>query len=241
MEVFVAKPLEVASSFMAIFLDLETTGLNVTCDRIVEIGAVELSTGAAFSSIVNPGSAYLGRSEAVHGIGDDELEAGPVFPEAFGRFSVFADFLADMALSELSDSSSEEEEESHLRSERPTIILAAHNGVKFDFPMLMSECSRHRIYFGDGIGFVDTLAVIRALDSELYGACLKLQCLTHRFASASGLRAHRALDDCFMTRDVIVRLSQSLDTSPLELMRRFATHVDVDATLINLSCLASST
>ena len=43
--------------------------------------------------------------------------------------------------------------------------------------------------------FVDTLHVLRALDSDLTGGCVKLQCLLTRLqACDSSLMAHRALD-----------------------------------------------
>ena len=70
-------------------------------------------------------------------------------------------------------------------------------GFKFDFPILFVEMLR------SGIGleacldwyFVDTLHVLRALDSDLTGGCVKLQCLLTRLqACDSSLMAHRALD-----------------------------------------------
>ena len=70
-------------------------------------------------------------------------------------------------------------------------------GCKFDFPILFVEMLR------SGIGleacldwyFVDTLHVMRALDSDLTGGCVKLQCLLTRLqACDSCLQAHGALD-----------------------------------------------
>ena len=85
--------------------------------------------------------------------------------------------------------------------------------------------------------YVDTLTLTRALDSELYGGCLKLQCLVRRCASHRELRAHRALDDCFFLHDVVVNLSQLLDTTVVELLRPFVVTMDWQATGTSLSVL----
>ena len=77
----------------------------------------------------------------------------------------------------------------------------------------------------------------RALDSELYGGCLKLQCLVRRCASHSDLRAHRALDDCFFLRDVVVNFSQLLDTTIIDLLSPFVVSMDWQATGASLAVL----
>ena len=70
LERFVAAPRPLcAESVVGIFLDLETTGLSL-CDRIVEIGAVHLDSGAGFGVVVHPGREAIRNSDdAVHGIG----------------------------------------------------------------------------------------------------------------------------------------------------------------------------
>ena len=54
-----------------------------------------------------------------------------------------------------------------------------HNGIKFDFPFLLSECYRARLPldFFTKLKYVDTLSIVRAIDGQLYGGCMKLQCM----------------------------------------------------------------
>ena len=116
--------------------------------------------------------------------------------------------------------------------------------MKFDQPMLCSECARQgvkRDFNMSQWGYVDTLDVLRAVDSRIVGDCAKLQCLLRRCGSEKGfLRAHRALDDCVALRDVIVHVSAALDCSPSALLRPFIRSLDAAATHIGLSMLLDS-
>lgn len=63
------------SDLPIIFLDLETTGLDVTADRVVQIGMVrglgpDIEDHAHLDSLVNPGIAIPPRSTRIHGITD---------------------------------------------------------------------------------------------------------------------------------------------------------------------------
>jgi len=64
------------------FLDLETTGLSVENDRIVEIAIAKvLPSGDVlrFSSLVNPGIPIPAGATAVHRISDEDVRAAPSF------------------------------------------------------------------------------------------------------------------------------------------------------------------
>jgi len=95
-----------------------------------------------------------------------------------------------------SDNSSEDElSPTRFKDHPPDIVVVAHNGVKFDFPFLLSECYRNSVVWEDLAPwkFVDSLDVVRALDPEVYGGCRKLQRLLQRI-DCCNLQAHRALD-----------------------------------------------
>ena len=67
-----------------IVLDTETTGFDPeTGDRIVEIGAVELSghvaTGKTYHQYINPERSMPQEAFEVHGLGDDFLRDKPKF------------------------------------------------------------------------------------------------------------------------------------------------------------------
>lgn len=77
-----------------IVLDTETTGFDPeTGDRIVEIGAVELSghvpTGNTFHQYINPRRSMPNDAFQVHGLGDDFLRDKPFFEDIARDFVAF--------------------------------------------------------------------------------------------------------------------------------------------------------
>ena len=99
-----------------------------------------------------------------------------------------------------SDDSSEEGELPlvHFKERSPDVVLVAHNGYKFDFPFLLSECHRNSLDWGTVLAewkLVDTLDIVKAINPEVYGGCQKLQCLLQK-TNCRQLQAHRALDCC---------------------------------------------
>ena len=77
-----------------IVLDTETTGLDpMQGDRIVEIGAVELSnhmpTGVTYHQYINPQRSMPQEAFAVHGLGDDFLRDKPLFVDIVADFEAF--------------------------------------------------------------------------------------------------------------------------------------------------------
>ena len=79
---FCVKP-SVLGDAIIVFFDLETTGLSVLTDHIVEIGCVD-AKGVVFTTVVNP--LVLSNGHAVHGISDAELLEGLTFNDVFPRF-----------------------------------------------------------------------------------------------------------------------------------------------------------
>ena len=132
---------------------------------------------------------------SVHGIDNGELEHGPSFPIAFARLATFLDYIVNAAICERSDSSQEDVDMLPMMLyETPRVVLVAHNGIKFDFPFLLSECMRQEVpvaVFADW-RYIDTLHLLRAIDSGIHGGCIKLQCLLRVVGDDGRLRAHRA-------------------------------------------------
>ena len=72
----------------AISLDLETTGLDVRRDRIVQIGAVAMAGGKLLDTprihqLINPGVSIPEKTTKIIGLGDDDVAGAPTFPEFF--------------------------------------------------------------------------------------------------------------------------------------------------------------
>jgi DNA polymerase-3 subunit epsilon len=67
-----------------VFFDLETTGVSITQDRIVQIGAVKLNpdgTQEEKNVLVNPTIPIPEEASEVHGIKDEDVKNAPVFKQ----------------------------------------------------------------------------------------------------------------------------------------------------------------
>ena len=126
------------------------------------------------------------------------------------------------------------------------IVIVSHNGQKFDFPFLLSECMRAGIGSGAMAAwvYVDTLDVLRAVDSvgdcrklHSVGDCRKLQCAFRSCSGSPDLRAHRALDDCLALGCVVRHVCESLGVTPSMLLGHFANRLDEVSTCLGLSAL----
>ena len=216
--------------YVVVFLDLETSGLSILTDNIVEIGVVD-EYGATFSTVVCPPIVPVG--PAVHGIEHSELQQGPAFACAFDRLARFLDNLVENAVSDGESSADEVAALPSLKSEVPEVVVVAHNGMKFDFAMLLSECCRCSLPLHPLTRwrYVDTLAVAKAagmLD------CVKLQCMLRATGCAGELRAHRALDDAIALRGVVKYMADALGVSTPNLLRRFVCELDLPASVAQL-------
>lgn len=104
------------------FFDLETTGTNVTQDRIVEIAVIKLMPGGEMiekHNVVNPTIPIPAESAAIHGITDDDVKDKPTFKELAREYARFLEG-AD---------------------------LSGFNILKFDVPLLVEEFLRAGVDF----------------------------------------------------------------------------------------------
>lgn len=99
------------------FFDLETTGVNVTKDRIVEISILKVFPDGHRESktwLVNPERAIPPETTAIHGVSDEDVKDAPTFQE-----------LAPEVIGLIRDAD-----------------LAGYNSNKFDIPVLAEELMR---------------------------------------------------------------------------------------------------
>ena len=227
---FCSRAIAVPDAVVVVFLDLETSGLSILTDNIVEIGVVD-EYGATFSTVVCPPIVPAG--PAVHGIEHSELQQGPAFACAFDRLARFLDTLAENAVSDGESSADEVAALPSLKSEVPEVVVVAHNGMKFDFAMLLSECCRCSLPLHPLTRWrsVDTLVVAKA--AGMLG-CVKLQCMLRATGCAGELRAHRALDDAIALRGVVKYMADALGVSTPNLLRRFVCELDLPASAAQL-------
>ena len=104
------------------FFDLETTGVNVGKDRIVEIAIVKLlPNGDQKTKIkrVNPGVPIPAETSEIHGIYDEDIKDSPTFKELAHELHQFIE----------------------------GCDLAGYNSIKFDVPLLVEEFLRVGVDF----------------------------------------------------------------------------------------------
>lgn len=156
-------------------VDIETTGKDVATAEITQLGAVRVRDGrvvAEWASFVKPRVPIHAAAAAVTGITEKDLEHAPFFEEVWPGFRDFCG----------------------------TDIAIAHNGYRFDFPILdrMSEPLGGRQFVT-----YDTLVLAR----ELHPGSRRLEDLAVHFQVNTG-HSHRADDDARTLAEVFVKLDQ---------------------------------
>jgi len=163
-----------------IVLDTETTGFDPeTGDRIVEIGAVELSghmpTGRTFHEYINPERSMPQEAFEVHGLGDDFLADKPKFAKVGQKF---LDFIQDAK-------------------------LVIHN-ASFDMKFLNAELTWMGLPTLPNDQAIDTLAIAR---KRFPGSPVSLDALCRRFDIDNSARTlHGALLDSEILAEVYLEL-----------------------------------
>jgi superfamily I DNA/RNA helicase len=156
--------------------DFETTDKDVETCGVVEIGAARVWNGEIverFHSMVNPYKPITAGATATHGYTDQDVAGAPPFGEVLPRFREF------------------------LGSD----VVIAHNGQKFDIPVLKRlAAGGERV---DELVFYDTYLLARSLSN----ARAAQEDLAHRFGIDCG-RAHHALDDAITLAQVYRELEK---------------------------------
>jgi len=134
------------------FFDLETTGVNVALDRIVELSVLKAKpdgTEEIKTMRINPGIPIPLESSLVHGIYDEDIKNAPTFKQAGQEL---ADFLKDCD-------------------------LAGYNSNKFDIPVLLEEFLRAGIDFDlENRRFVDVQNIFHQMEQRTLKAAYKFYC-----------------------------------------------------------------
>lgn len=135
-----------------VFFDLETTGTNVTHDRIVEISIIKVLPGGEEverTRRVNPEMPIPAEATAVHHITDADVANEPTFRQ-------IAKSLAEM----FADSD-----------------IAGFNSNRFDIPLLMEEFSRAGVPFDlSRTRFVDVQTIYHKLEPRNLTAAYRFYC-----------------------------------------------------------------
>lgn len=134
------------------FIDLETTGVNLATDRIVEIAIVKiLQDGKKMvkQKIINPQIPIPKSSSDIHGITDDKVKDAPTFKEVANELKQFID----------------------------TADLSGYNSNRFDVPLLMEEFLRAGITIDmTHRKMVDVQHIFHMMEKRTLGAAYKFYC-----------------------------------------------------------------
>jgi DNA polymerase-3 subunit epsilon len=134
------------------FFDLETTGVNVGADRIVEISIFMVNpdgTEESLTTRINPGIPIPKEASDVHGIYDEDVKDKPKFSEVAPKLAQFL----------------------------KNADLAGFNSNKFDIPLLVEEFLRVNVDF-DVVNrrFIDVQNIFHKMEPRTLKAAYKYYC-----------------------------------------------------------------
>ncbi len=135
-----------------VFIDLETTGVNVATDRIVEVALVKITQHGEQvkkRKLINPLIPIPAGATAVHGITDEMVKDAPSFKAVANELKQFLD----------------------------NSDIGGYNSNRFDIPMLVEEFLRAGIDFKiDGRKLLDVQKVFHMMEPRTLAAAYKFYC-----------------------------------------------------------------
>ena len=153
--------------------DLETTGLDISKDRIVQIAIVKINPNGhkeELNLIINPQITISDENAAIHGITNDMVKDAETFKEAAIKIMEF-----------IGDSD-----------------LAGYNSNKFDIPVLAEEFLRAEIDFDlSSKKCIDVQNIFHKMEQRTLVAAYKFYC------SKELKNAHNAMADTMATWEVL--------------------------------------
>jgi len=134
------------------FIDLETTGINIGTDKIVEIAVVKiLPDGSKLvkRKLINPQMPIPQSSSDVHGITNEMVKDAPTFKQVANEIKQFID----------------------------NSDLGGYNSNRFDVPMLIEEFSRAGLEFStEGRKMLDVQKIFHMMEQRTLSAAYKFYC-----------------------------------------------------------------
>ena len=165
--------------------DLETTGINITQDRIIEIAVVKLMPNGEIirkSNVVNPTIPIPAESTLFHGLTDEDVKDKPTFKELakeYARFFEGAD-------------------------------LAGFAVLKMDIPMLVEEFIRAGVEFDySKKKIIDAQKIFHLMEKRTLGAAYKF------YLNKDLTNSHSAESDTEATMEVLLAQVERYDGQPI--------------------------
>jgi DNA polymerase-3 subunit epsilon len=165
-----------------VFLDLETTGVNIGADRIVEISLLKIHPNGNRDSKtlrINPGIPIPPESTTFHHITDEDIKDSPAFKDVARDIHAFLG----------------------------GCDLAGYNSNKFDIPLLIEEFTRADINFDlSQRKLIDVQNIFHKMEQRTLSAAYKFYC------DKSLENAHTAEADTLATYEVLVAQLEKYDS-----------------------------
>ncbi len=156
-----------------VFLDLETTGINIVTDRIVEIAMIKVNVdGSEEEKLlrINPEVPIPIESSVIHGIYDEDVKDAPTFKEVAKTLAQFLE----------------------------GCDLGGFNSNRFDIPLLAEEFLRADVDIEmKKRKFIDVQAIFHKMEKRTLAAAYKFYCQKEL------VDAHSAMADTKATYEVL--------------------------------------
>jgi DNA polymerase-3 subunit epsilon len=179
-----------------VFFDLETTGINVTKDRIVEIALIRVNTNGSEDTKtlrINPTIPIPKDASSVHKIFDEDVKDAPTFKEVAKEIAQFIE----------------------------GCDLAGFNSNKFDVPLLAEEFLRADIDIDlRKRKLIDVQTIFHKMEQRTLSAAYKFYC------NESLENAHAAMADTKATYEVLKAQLEKYDEleNDMAFLEKFSTH-----------------
>lgn len=169
-----------------VVFDLETTGLDVTNDRIVEIAAIKINPDNSeeiFEKRVNPEIPISEEAQSVHGISNKDVKNEPTFKEIGAKLLTFIG----------------------------NADLAGFNSNKFDVPLLVEECLRNNIDIKiESRKLIDVQNIFHKMEARTLKAGYKFYC------GKKLENSHTALADTMATKEILLAQIEKYEDAEYE-------------------------
>ncbi len=177
-------PRELQLTRPVVFLDFETTGIDIASDRIIEVALLKLrpdGTQQEYSTLVNPGIPIPPETTLIHGITDAKVECAPSFAEIANDVLRFIE----------------------------GCDLAGFNSTRFDVPLLAEELHRaNRSFSPEEHRYIDVFAIHRLMEPMNLAAVYK------RYFGRELKEAHSAMVDTKAAAEILQAQLESYDQLP---------------------------
>ena len=135
-----------------VFIDLETTGINIAIDRVIEIAIVKImpdKTKLVKHKFINPQMPIPKSSIDIHGITDEKVKDAPTFKEVANELKQFID----------------------------NADLSGYSSNRFDIPLLMEEFLRAGIELDiTNRRMLDVQTIFHMMEKRTLEAAYKFYC-----------------------------------------------------------------